>query len=216
VPTDYSEFQVLDAPAWMGRTWGEKWNYFLGLFKDGFEEAARTAVRVRFPNLCPPDALDALAFERNLERGFRDTLVQYRARVHGAWETWEWAGTKKGLSDAIVAAGYETPIIFEYRDWPYTGRWWDFWVVLLPPFPWEGGEADGVWDGPGTWGDGGAWAYDIPDDDLRRLRALIKKWKPTHMHCVNAFLVWENELWDDPGNWDDGGNWQSNVSYLTI
>jgi hypothetical protein len=55
---------------------------------------------------CTEDALALVGRERRLPRYPGETVEQYRARVHDAWDAWEFAGSDKGIIGQMQAAGY--------------------------------------------------------------------------------------------------------------
>ena len=216
---DYDDYQVRFAPSWLQDEGGALWNRILGLAKQMLVEGARAAVKMRFADVAPLDALPALLEDRNLDPAWREDEKSVRARIKAAWSTWQKAGTKAGMSEALELAGYTT---YEIREQPQDGTlaWWEFEVWLYPPFPWSDEYlADGRWDEPGVWEDGGVWAGDMPAPDLSRVRLVVRKWKPAHTVCRRIVVVHAGETWDataPPGTWDDDpvATWGNDVSYL--
>lgn len=203
-PTDYAVVQVTDAPPWLQRGKGGDWLAVTGLLKDAFRELAKRAVKARYPGTTPPDGLDRVASNFQIERDVAPTDAQLVAALKKAWESWESAGTKPGLLARLVDAGYVAPAIYEASEWdPYNPEWWRFWVVLRPPYPWtDTSLSDGRWGDAGTWSDGGAWAQGIPPEQYGRLRRIVHKWKPTHARCAGIILLASGELFGTrPGTW---------------
>lgn len=216
---EYQDFQVEDAPSWLQNPKGRIWNAVLGLMKQAAREAAVAAVKMRFASTAALDALPHLLEDRNLDPAWNETETSVRARIRKAWVTWMLAGTKLGVGEALKLAGYTN---FDIREANTDGTlaWWQFEVFLFTPFPWPDEYlADGRWDDPGVWDDGGVWATDLPAPDLTRLRALIKKWKPTHSRCRAIVLVHAGETWDADGptaTWDDVvETWGNDVSVIS-
>ncbi len=211
--TDYDDYQADRAPAWLGAYWGPLLMRVFGLMKQAVVEAATEAVLARFPEYAPEDALEYMLEMRGLDPPFGEDSDTVRKRIKRAFTTAMLRGTPLGLETALRHAGYVNFTIQER-----VAKWWEFDLVLLPPFPWSGSHADGAWDDPGVWDDGGAWAHDIPDDHLARLRALIKKWKGTHERCRNIIIVFSGTTWDDPANgtWDSnpGRTWSGLAAYV--
>lgn len=216
---DYDDFQVQYAPSWLGGAAGTLWNRVLGLMKQAVVEAAKAAVKCRFAATAPLDALEQLLEDRNLDPAWRETETSVRARIIAAWETWQKAGTKAGMGEALELAGY---IDYEIRENKQDGTlsWWEFEIWLYPPFPWtDEYVADFRWDDAGVWEDGGVWAADLPPEDLSRARLIARKWKGTHAQCRRIVIVHAGETWDataPPGTWDDdpAATWGNDVSYL--
>jgi hypothetical protein len=107
----WQNYQANKAPRWLRQGFGEPWLRGIGDAKDEVEVALKDAVKARFPSVCPVDALSRLGGERGIERGPRDTTDAYRARVKGAWDAWEWAGTPTGVLRALYWAGYNATLL---------------------------------------------------------------------------------------------------------
>ncbi len=216
---DFDDFQVTYAPSWLQGVNGQLWNRVLGLMKQATVEAAKEAVKARFAATAPLDALHVLLEDRGLDPAWRESETSVRTRIKRAWSTWQKAGTKAGMGEALELAGYTN---YEIREQPQDGTlgWWQFEVWLFPPFPWTDDYlADGRWDDAGVWDDGGVWAPDLPPEDLARLRLIVRKWKPTHAECRGIVIVHAGVEWDadaPPGTWDDdpSATWGDDVSYL--
>lgn len=191
----------------------------MGLVEQSLIEAARDAVDARFPTRAPEDALPELARDRKIEFGFNESSESLRERIRTAWRRWKMAGTKAEMDAALRLAGYTN---FEIRERPADGSlaWYEFELVIFRPFPWPDDYlADQTWDAAGTWGDGGNWAADMPQEDLERLRSIVRG-KPTHAICRSITIVHDGETWDadaPPGTWDDDplAEWTDNVSTLS-
>lgn len=218
---DYDDFQVTYARSWLGGPNGSLWQRVLGLMKQATLEAAKEAVKARFAATAPLDALPYLLEDRNLDPAWREGESSVRARIRAAWSTWQKAGTKAGMIEALELAGYDANRI-EIREQPQDGTlgWWQFEIWLYAPFPWTDEYlTDGRWDDPGVWSDGGVWAFDLPPEDLARVRLIVRRWKGTHAECRRIVIVHAGETWDataPPGTWDDDptATWGNDVSYL--
>ena len=235
----YEEYQLsLHSPPLQG-PYGELWARAHGALKDNHAQAAKEAVKARFVQVCPPDALEYHAEERGLERMPADTEAEWRARILAAWDLWKWAGTRKGVIDAIKLTGLTSVGIRDYWDWPdpvgfgafggfvdpathifyangpSVGKWAKFWVVIDQPHPWVW---EGAWGDPGVYGDGGTWGTTMTQGEAERVRRQIRQWKPAHAWCVNVILVLSGEIWGEPlgGVWSDPGTWGGEALYLEI
>lgn len=192
--------------------------------KAAVAEATREAVKARFADSAAIDTLHNLLADRNLEPVWNENETSVRARIKDAWKTWGLAGTKAGLAKAFQLAGYTNFFFIEQPGDP-TLRWWEFDLLIYPPFPWSPTHrTDGRWDDAGDWGDGGAWAEDMPEAALERARLLIRKWKPKHSHCRRLIIThatYGDHTWDSaapPATWDDNpdATWDSDNSYLYV
>lgn len=133
------------------------------------------------PLYCPNDALDALGWERGLIRGPSELLDQFRLRVHGAWEAWEWSGTVTGIELQLVAYGLQ-PVIIEAKDYDEGSVDWSRFQVLFPV---------------------GAHAYTdpVPVDAQRAIRAIVRRWKNADTRCELITVFFAGRLYGYP---DDG------------
>ncbi len=120
--TDYSDFERETAPPWLQGPWARRWFYVSGLMKDAWREVAKSAVKARFVELAPRDALAPLLRDYALDEPYNEPEAVTRSRIARAWATWGQAGTKAGLVAALHTAGYQNVAVKEHRDWN-TGRW---------------------------------------------------------------------------------------------
>ena len=217
---NYAEYEPGSAPPWLQGKWGRAWFRVSGLLKDACVDRAKLAIKARFADLAPADALPSLLRDYALDQPFNEADATTRARIARAWDTWRLAGTKRGLLTALIASGFANVAVFENFQWTEANpeRWWRFWVVLRPPYPWVGDPlADGLWNSPGKWSDVGAWATGIPQIDWARLRGIIRKWKPAHAQCGSAILLLTGELFGTrKGTWGEQTAWSGAAVYLDI
>lgn len=174
--TDFDDYQAETSPEWLQRPAGLLWSRILGVVKHGTVEAAKQAVKARFVSLSPPDALLELALDRGLDVGFRETAAALRVRIANAWATWKKSGSKQGMIDAFAAVGC-TAEVLEQPDSPVL-QWWQFDVVVHPPFPWEGPSPENV-----------------PAEYQALFVSLVRKWKPTHAQCRRLLVDCYAETW---------------------
>jgi hypothetical protein len=170
---------------WLSRPFGAAWVEAQAIVHDVTVDGAREAAKARFVGIAPSDALPHHADERALEQGAGETEESWRSRLLDAWEAWPWAGTERGVVDALELF-YDPATVYEALDWyPGDAAWARFWVVLGAgghPFgpakkiglttPWKVGDGTIV-------GLSGATT-----DDVARLRRTIKLWKPGNTRCV--------------------------------
>jgi hypothetical protein len=191
-----------------------------GITKEAYLEAAKRAVKARFPQFAPSDALDKVGENFQIDRAFAGSDSIFVAQLMKAWATWGAAGTKPGMLSALNAAGLTNVTVWEKFQWTetYPNRWWRFWIVARPPFPWNCDPlADGLWGSPGSWNDGGVWATGIPQNDWARMRRIIRKWKPAHAQCESLILLLNGELFGTrTGTWGAQQSWNGNAVYLGI
>lgn len=202
--TEYRDYEVQTAPAWLLDVFGEAYHFVVGLLKDGWVEATRDAVKARFAAIAPADAIPHLLKDFVLDDLYNETLAQTRGRLAKAWSLWMKAGTKAGMLEAFADAGYTTVDIQENVT---AGRWWEFQVVLRPPFPWDHALATyWTWDGGAVWDGGAHWSGLAPIGERERVLALIKKWKPKHARLKACLVQLSGPYWGEFA-WGDGTLW---------
>lgn len=171
---DYAEYQVEAAPTWLRGTWGTALMYVLGLAKDAWVQAAREAVKARFVASAPWDALPRLLADYVLPGPHNEGEATTRARLAGAWDSWRKAGRKSGMLAALAQAGYANVVIHERSN-----RWFEFAVLLRPPFPFDPAIVGySTYDAGWLWDGGYRWASVAPAAERKRVLALINHWKP--------------------------------------
>ena len=194
----YHEYLLQLVPTWLRGPLGGAWMESHGLVLDGLVEGARQAIRARFVPTAPVDALPLLASERQLERQPPDSESSWRARLLGAWETWGWVGTKRGIRDAVLATGYfaHAPV-YNHLQWPAgpdaSAGWDEFWVVVSG-HPWV---SEGDWDDPGDWDDGGTWDTTASPDEVDRVLRQVRLFKPADARCAGVVVLLDGSLWPD-------------------
>jgi hypothetical protein len=180
----------------------------IGVFFDAAAEGCNQAVKARFfgSDTFPPSALPYLGAGRSMPRYALDTDDTYIARLRDAWNIWPQAGTAIGIERQLAALGLTATV----KDRTTTPTWnWDsdtenwsrFWVVITghPWSPWTWG--DGT-----LFGDGHTWGSDATVDEVRSVRALVRKWKPAQVVCDHIIVVMDEPTWDaqqPDGSWNN-------------
>ena len=187
---DFITYEVAISPTWLQRHWGEAWTLVQAVVKDAMISGAKDAVKARFIEFAPEDALTKLGIERQLPKVTSETVAAYRLRLLAAWDTWSFAGTKIGVVSALTVLGY-TVTLLENADWTpdfAVNDWWRFWVFLVPTVPFV---------------DDGSPATLAKIADIRNTIAL---WKAAHALLIDLVVLPAGaELWDFPtpvGAWD--------------
>jgi hypothetical protein len=194
--SDYSTYEIQRAPVWLRAPYGAGWLEAHGLVKDGLVEAARQAVVARFVTGAPSDALPYAASDRTLERMPPDTDATWRARLADAWNLWAWAGTRKGVKEAVERTGYFASVaLYDYVEWP-TGPdangWPTFWIIASGG-PWDD---DGNWDDDGDYDDGGTWDTTATPQEVELVLRQVRLWKPPHAWCAGVLVLLDGTIWD--------------------
>lgn len=147
--------------------WGSRWLGAVGAQLDAALGGALDAGTLVGPLRAPVDALAEFAADRALEQLPAESDRSFRARVHGAWAFWPWAGTRGGLETAADLLGYTIRVTRTARD---LGRDpWAQWFLFATDYSrsWR------AWGGAGTWG-AGVWGSDAPRDEVRRARRFLR------------------------------------------
>jgi hypothetical protein len=194
---------------WMLAEWGGRWFYFFAVESDAHSDGARDAVRARFIETSPDDALPYDGEDSNIERYSPDTDITYRERIRRRWDTWPTAGTWAGpsgfdgLKGQLAAFGLPNVELKEHKDWrlrPTTHRfgienWSRFWLIIHdPPFPVQQGN---LYDDGLLYDDGHVYDGGIDPGIADAIRRLVKKWKPAHDIVPEIFFqVGAGNLYD--------------------
>lgn len=122
----FRDWQPTQQPTALRGPFGTAWAESLGAHKDALVALAKDAVKARFVTVAPADALDHHSADRDMERGFSESAVSFRARLRGAWESWSWLGTRYGIGYAAGLIGYGVPAVHSWHSLPWDGdaaRW---------------------------------------------------------------------------------------------
>lgn len=202
----YVKYLQKIAPPWLLSDRGKRWLQAHGDGLDLVSDLIRLAVQARIIAVAPEDALVYIGIDRGMPRYPTETTEDYRTRLIGAWDYWQWGGTKKGVQDVLALLGYAVEITELYTLDPL--RWSEFAITVAPII---GGFRKRLWADGGLWGDGGLWAQGwapVPDE-LEALESLVAGMKAAHTKMTK--LEWFSEptynTWGDGGLWGDGGSW---------
>lgn len=220
--TYYFSHQPGTAPPWMQGKYGRRLLGVLGLVKDAFVEATKRAVKARYIDYAPADALDAVGENYNLDRAFISDDSVFKAMLRRAWEIWGKGGTDQSILDALATVGLTNVQIVHDWDWSadeFSGtRWWRFWVIVHRPHPFG---PPPPWGSAPPWGDPSwHWGVGAGGERLQTMQRLIRKWKPTHAYCVEVLIpMGSGHLWGDgTWTWGDGTvTWgEANVAHIQV
>lgn len=203
----YETWAVQRTPYWLG-DWGRRWSRVIGRVADATALGVKLAVVARFPRYAPDDALEDAGADRATPAVPGESSIAHRRRVAEAWEIKPWLGTATGIVLALGAYGFDdettyaldqsTPFIWDGSDW-----WSRFWIIAAGDLPFTD---DGVWGGPGAYGDGGTWGTNATVEQIHGIRVLVQQSKAHHGYPVQLMLVFSGEVWGMVGTWgtDDG------------
>lgn len=182
--TTFREFFERILPPWLQE---EVSSGFVGvvfaLVGDTNAEAAELAVRAPWlldPS-SPDDVLPLIGLERRMPRYPSESAAQYRARLHGAWDAYQFGGDESAILGQLAAAGFPGARIYDPGNWGRgpTGYWSQFWVFFPSGTHPVTSQGPSCGSGP-TCGDGTICGpVGITPEQLRTLRAIVRKWKST-------------------------------------
>ncbi|WP_288482115.1 phage tail protein [uncultured Deinococcus sp.] len=195
--------RALPPPERQAAPGGLAWD-LTALFGESQAESAQAAFQMVFQWLAATAAepgLLLLGEGRGLRRYPGEPLETFRARVVGAFEYWEMAGTRPGMELALLQAGYRAQIIEHYAD-PDLLRPHEFSVIVTPA---QRLPADGQWSGAGVaWGGDTAWGYRLPAVPLGWLPDLIREVKPAHARLRRLTFYPRGRFWGGDLAWGEG------------
>ena len=192
-------------PSWLRRgRWAKLWDDTMRFFADLTQEGARQAIKVRFPQYAPVDALAYIGRERMLERHPDASADSFRDRLDGAWTQWQKGGTRAGIRDELEAylaplgvtnVNVYSPNVDGWASDANTTNWSRFWVVIGQPNPWEELVAgpDCI-AGPDT-----VCGTTMTADELRAVRRHVHRWRPGHVLAAELVVLHVTST-DTPGD----------------
>ena len=201
---DWLDSAKAGSPRWLTHAAGGDWVRSVAIFLDACVETARQGVKLRFPSTAPPDALAAIAEERQEARA---TAVVYEAdpafaeRLRTAWSRRAFNGTKTGLVAVVGAIGFGSFSVYDRLEW-FPSKTWHAWVVV--PFgahPWGPGPVVG--DGTVV-GDGSTVGSSMRASEVRNLREVTASWVPPHTRTFLHLQLVDGVIVGDGSEVGDG------------
>ena len=202
-PQSFRDLWYSYSPTYLQGYAGQRYGYTLAVMWDALGDGAAYAVRARFPDCAPSDALPWLAVDRQVDRGPNEPEASYRARLKTWLDLWRHAGSAQAVIAALEiwwGGGVEIETVTQSHAG--VGTAWDYYVpatqqlqhVLVNPSNWTWDDsyaAPRAWvivQGGGYaptslhWGDGhvysGAtvWGMSAPPSFAPWVRSQVKKW----------------------------------------
>lgn len=102
-----------ELPKWLNGPQARAYITALRAAQDGELANLIFSIKQRFPSTCADDALDTAGTTFSIERFEGEPFAVYRARLLVAWDTWEKAGTRPGIIDALRAYGIQDVEVYE-------------------------------------------------------------------------------------------------------
>jgi hypothetical protein len=206
----FIEARLGELPPWAAGPVGQALEAACGNDENQALGELEDVVKMFSPYTCPVDALDVLGVRFGLPRypgepnGTAPTLIGgpdgtgYRGRLCLAWDAWSWAGTKKAITDQLVAYGFPQVALYEAHELaflpanpigynPNTSPPWytGFVVVLGPDF---GATGLGPQLSPFTAGPQCTSGSTATRNQVIDTCRIILKWKSVHSYPVGVIL----------------------------
>lgn len=192
--------------------WGSRWFGAVGALLDGALGGGLDAGTLVGPLGAPDDALPLLGADRAIVRLAGETLASFRVRVAGAWETWRWAGTTRGIHATVRLFGWRGVRAVPHREWPIDeAALWSRYRVYITGLT----VSDEVFSGLATSGaDVGNGLGVLPlysgsakcisgqvvsgtacgPDVVEPLRAALRQWSNARDACESVVLTWGSAI----------------------
>lgn len=107
----FPAFQKALPPGYLQGPYGAAWAAAHGAAKDSALEHWKNAIKARYPDTAPLDALYSLAEDRGIYQGPAETLGHYIERLKNAWGAWTIAASAWGLLAQLGGMGYGTAYV---------------------------------------------------------------------------------------------------------
>lgn len=200
----YLDSATAGAPRWLQKAAGGDWVRAVAVTLDAVVESARQGVKLRFPRFAAPDALAALAEERQEARA---TAYVYEAdpvfaeRLRTSWSRRQFSGAKEGLRRVFEAFGFPSFQVYDLGEWlpSYT---WHTWVYLPKgSHPWGPGPVVG--DGSKV-GEGKTVGSSLRSSEVRNLREVTASWCSPHVSTYLHLQTVDGPVVGDGSDVGDG------------
>lgn len=225
----YAKFEPGLVPTPLQDPYGQAFLRAFGLQKDAFVGQAKQAVSYRFPDFAPPDALAAIGRERLIDQGSDpqlatpETSAAYAGRLRDAWNIWLKGGTAWGMLIALAAQGYTGAHILQQNGLDYSLSGGNLVITATPNF-----RAGDPWSrflvyfpsAPSSW----TSIVNPPTPssaptifELRKLRRIIKLWKPAAALCYAIGVVTSGApaFWGQTGAQWGTGHWGGSITWFS-
>lgn len=196
---------------------------------------ARWAMRARWPEWAPSDALAYIGVERSLERvtmmGTRASEDEgtYRRRLREGWTIWTRGGSQQIHQDSFRWTGLTNVSVYRRHEWSMPSDagcpsryvqvfqhsvWAQFDILIDYAHPWRPVR----WGDGHRWGTGWTWGSTATVPEIEQLRRLARRFRAGHDTPMWIYLnqgrgrVWGAWVWGDGGLW--GGETGATVRWL--
>lgn len=175
----------------------------LGITGDTAEEGMSEGVKMPWllEPTSPPDALPLIGSERRMPRYPGETDAQYRARLYGAWDTYQFGGDENTILGQLALAGFPGAEIFDPGNATFSPpSYWSHFIIVFP-LGTHTVTAAGPAYGSFNWGATNYGPVGLTADTAATIRGIIAKWKPVQWIC--RLIVFQVQGWA----YGDGHNW---------
>ncbi len=197
----YASDAAVTGPAWLRGPVAARIRAAIGVALDHGFDVLKQAVRARFVQTAPADALSDLGDERHIEQYPGDTTDTYRARVLLAWDLWQQGGTAAAIIAALTSIGFTSVRIYTANGsampgegvWPPdsdASNWSRFWVLIdvsgseSNPFDWQ----RVLWADGHKYGAGWTWGSTATRGQVQLVRRVVLTWKAAHEVCAGIYI----------------------------
>ena len=192
------------ATRWLTKGAGGDWLRVVAVTFDAVTETVRQGVKLRFPSFASPDALAAIAEERQEARAtafvYEDD-VRFGERLRTAWGRRAFSDTKTGLVAIFEVFGFPSFQVFDKGEW-FPSKKWHAWVYLpKDSHPWGPGPLVG--DGTKV-GAGKTVGSSMLVGQVRNLREVTASWVPPHARVFLRIQTEDGPVVGDGSSVGDG------------
>jgi hypothetical protein len=214
----YSDYQQNASPGFLQGSNGRALMGGLGQAKDDQVTLLKSAVKARFADYAPVDALPVIGGERQIDRGPTEDPTSYVARLKDAWDAWQFGGSAYGMLRQLWAAGLTTAQVVQMNGVVF---WLDNdGVTLLTstlttvPYVFGMDASLTFWSKFTIVFPVGTALFTTAQQDA--LRTVVKRWKRGAATYIGATVVQTGALWGVPiETWANDGTWGGSSTFYT-
>jgi hypothetical protein len=214
-PPTFADQVYAGSPTFLQGYFGSRYMFCMAVMWDALSDAALLAVRARFPDCAPDDALPYLAQDRQIDRGPNEPRASYNQRLIEWLDLWIHAGGQPSILQALSSYFLPATTTIETVNDTTTDDLtaWDVSVAGVQPpthyledpgnWNWDDQRIPGrswviIYNGPwsltDTWGDGSVWGdADVTPtaEEAGALRAQIAKFKAAGNSVIWIILAFD-------------------------
>lgn len=223
-PQSFRDLWYAYSPTYLTGYQGQRYGATLAVMWDALGDGMAYAVRARFPDCCPSDALPWLAIDRQIDRGPNEAEASYRARLKLWLDLWRHAGSAQSVISALEiwwGGGVEIETVAQSQS---VGTAWDYTMgsgtvthqlVSPPNWTWDdtdvaprawvivqgGGYAPStlVYGAGVTFGNVYCWGINAPTSFAPWVRSQVAKWQSAGAQVPWIIMSWD-PTWFQPNS----------------